>query len=124
MPTITLDPDGQGFFNNWTLGAGASKTVAVSDGDDGTYIFPDPSPSDLESYTLTALGVSSPKVVTVTPVLRINGTLDSITAFAYALVRFGGNNELSAALPLNAATGIVTVQASLPRPGGGAWQPA
>lgn len=119
--TVTLRPNAQGTYNNFTAGGGWTKVTAVSDQVDGTYNVPLLG-TDPETYLLA--DVSSPSGSLVSSVivhLRANAAVDGSYSFR---LRLNGTDKDSAA-PLNFTGGGVNLQnvqeTFLTKPGGGAW---
>lgn len=119
MPAFTLEATAEGVNTQWTLGAGASKTVAVSDSDDGTYIYT--AGTNRQSFVTAdlpadAVGVTAP----VTCNCRgadVSATADLIHShFRYSAANYeDGTGWNFSTTPANYTRDWPT------GPGGGAW---
>lgn len=125
MPAYTLEATAEGANTGWTLAAGASKTVAVSDTSDATYLTQSPTgvPSR-QSFTMQDLPSDAEAVTApVTCNCRgkdVTGTVDR----CYSHWRYSGANYEDAT-GWNFSTTIADYTRDWSTgPGGAAWTPA
>jgi len=121
MPAFTIRPTAQGNYDQWILAVGATKTVAVSDDSDTTYVRTDGT-TMTDSYVLADLpGEAGYIVGSVVWNGRVNKSAGgAATTGAQPLLRYSGTDSLGAALAIDGT--ITTFTSSFATaPGGGAW---
>ena len=123
MPTATIQVAAVTSPDDWTLGAGADKVVAVNlpDDADTSYIHGTAEPS-VEQYSLEAHSIPVGSTInSVSAVGRVKGHSVADPWFKLG-VYLAGNSTLSATITGTASYADYTK--ALARPGGGAWSVA
>jgi len=117
MPIATIQVAATSVPDQWTLGLGPNKVVAVqSPDDDNTTRIDESTVHDKEQYTLAASGIPAGSTInTVTVRSRSLGGLDRGVTVGLVL---GGNTSIG---PDHLNDVYTTFNDILPRPGGGAW---
>jgi hypothetical protein len=125
MPAFTLEATAEGANTEWTLGSGASKTVAVSDSDDGTYIqitgVTSPGRQSFVAQDLPADAVG------ITPPVTCNARGKDVSAtndLVYSHFRYSAANYEDAT-GWDFSTSVAAYTRDWANaPGGGSWTPA
>ena len=86
MPSFTLRPVSQGSYDQWTLGAGGSKSGAMSDASDSTYINTGQNAQFYDSYNMADLPADAGSVdspVALVTRATFTGDIPSTQRFIY-----------------------------------------
>lgn len=121
MPVQILEATATGFYNAWTLGAGANKVVAVNSPDDDTtsYVSATAGSGIAQTYVMQDLPSEAGAVNTVTHRMRFqsfsDGSGNCIPKLRLSGTDLNGTNR-------SQGFGVWgTYTEALGRPGGGAW---
>lgn len=123
MPVQNLLPLAEGNYTSWTLGAGASKVVAVQGNDGDTTYIDSPNEGLSQSFTVT----NKPIDITSVNTMKIYGAIKSGDSRVDAnfFARLSGADGSAVNSENTSAPNYTSVgPSSVARPGGGNWGPS
>jgi hypothetical protein len=120
VPTEIIECASVGNYDQWALGAGGDKVVAVnSPHDDNTSFISEHTSGQKQSYAIDSMAGDADEIISVSPFFRAAGVGTNPKSMR-ALLRLGGSDSVGPT-KTTTDTPFTDYQDAVSRPGGGDW---